>query len=129
VAGNADVGVITAASTVPELQVGQVRAIAMSSPQRLKGAFASCPTWKEQGVDCDIGAWRGAAGITPDQIKYWEGVLSKAVVTKEWNEEADRYFWTEMYLDGDKLKAYLKQEHADMTEILSALGLLKDLAS
>jgi putative tricarboxylic transport membrane protein len=128
VAGNADVGVITAASTVPELVAGQVRAIAMSSPQRLKGVFSSCPTWKEQGVDCDVGAWRGAAGavgITPDQIKYWEGVLSKAVVTKEWNEEADRYFWTEMYLDGDKLKAYLKQEHADMTEILSALGLLK----
>jgi tripartite-type tricarboxylate transporter receptor subunit TctC len=56
-------------------------------------------------------------------------VLSKAVVTKEWNEEADRYFWTEMYLDGDKLKAYLKQEHADVTKILSALGLLKALAS
>jgi hypothetical protein len=30
-----------------------------------------------------------------------------------------------MYLDGDKLKAYLKQEHADMTSILGALGLLK----
>jgi putative tricarboxylic transport membrane protein len=128
VAGNADVGVITAASTVPELEAGQVRAIAMSSPERLKGAFSTCPTWKEQGVDCDVGAWRGAAGavgITADQIKYWEGVLSKAVVTKEWNEEADRYFWSEMYLDGDKLKAYLKQEHADMTAILSALGLLK----
>lgn len=67
----------------------------------------------------------GAVGITADQIKYWEGVLSKAVVTKEWNEEADRYFWSEMYLDGDKLKAYLKQEYADMTAILSALGLLK----
>ncbi|HEY4142790.1 MAG TPA: tripartite tricarboxylate transporter substrate-binding protein [Pseudolabrys sp.] len=128
VAGNADVGVITAASAVPELEAGLVRAIAMSSPERLKGAFASCPTWKEQGVDCDVGAWRGAAGavgIKPDQIKYWEGVLSKAVVTKEWNEEADRYFWSEMYLDSDKLKAYLKQEHADMTSILGALGLLK----
>lgn len=128
VAGNADVGVITAASAVPELQAGQVRAIAMSSPQRLKGTFASCPTWKEQGVDCDVGAWRGAGGATglaSDQIKYWEGVLSKAVVTPEWNEEADRYFWTEMYLDGDRLKDYLKQERADMTEILGALGLLK----
>jgi putative tricarboxylic transport membrane protein len=128
VAGNADVGVITAASVVPELQANQVRAIALSSPMRLSGVFARVPTWKEQGVDCDVGAWRGAAaavGITPEQIKYWQGVLSKAVTTKEWKEEADRFSWTDMYIDGDQLTAYLKKEYAEFEDILGALGLLK----
>jgi putative tricarboxylic transport membrane protein len=128
VAGHSEVGIITAASTVPELKSGQVRAIAVSSPERLLGVFASTPTWKEQGVDSVVGAWRGAAGaadITPEQIKYWQGVLSKAVATKEWKEEAEKFFWTDMYTDGDKLAAYLKQEYAEMKEILGALDLLK----
>jgi putative tricarboxylic transport membrane protein len=128
IAGHSEVGIITAASTAPELQSGEVRAIAVSSPERLHGVFASTPTWKEQGVDSVVGAWRGAAGaadITPDQIKYWQGVLSKAVQTKEWKEEAEKFFWTDMYTDGDKLSAYLKQEYAEMKDILGALGLLK----
>ena len=128
IAGNADVGVITAASTVPELQSEEVCAIAVSAAERLPGVFASAPTWKEQGIDCVIGAWRGAgaaAGLTEDQIDYWRSVLSKAVTTKEWKEEAERFFWTDMYTDGEKLSAYLKQEYSEMEEILGALGLVK----
>lgn len=127
VAGHSDVGAITAASAVPELEAGLVRAIAISSPQRLKGIYASTPTWSEQGVDCVIGSWRGAGapiGVTADQIAFWEGVLSKAVKTKEWNAELDRYFWTEMYLDGPELADYLKREYAEMREMLGDLGLL-----
>jgi putative tricarboxylic transport membrane protein len=127
VAGNADVGAITAASAVPELESKQVRAIAISSPNRLKGVYASTPTWSEQGVDCVIGSWRGAGGpvnITADQIKFWEGVLSKAVKTKEWNAELDRFFWTEMYLDGPALADYLKAEYEEMRVMLKDLGLL-----
>jgi putative tricarboxylic transport membrane protein len=127
VAGNADVGAITAASAVPELEAGQVRAIAISSPQRLPGVFASAPTWNELSVDCVIGSWRGAAGpvgLTEDQVRFWQGVLAAAVQTKEWNAELGRHFWTEMYLDGDALTTYLKQEYAEMKEMLGDLGLL-----
>ncbi len=93
----------------------------------MKGIYASTPTWSEQGVDCVIGSWRGAGapiGVTADQIAFWEGVLSKAVKTKEWNAELDRYFWTEMYLDGPELADYLKREYAEMREMLGDLGLL-----
>jgi putative tricarboxylic transport membrane protein len=127
VAGNADVGAITAASAVPELQSGQVRSIAVSSPIRLSGVFASSPTWKEQGVDCVLGSWRGAAGapaITADQVKFWQGVLSAAVGTKEWKAELDRHFWLEMYLDGEALAAYMSAEYDEMKEMLGDLGLL-----
>jgi putative tricarboxylic transport membrane protein len=126
-AGNADVGVVTAASAVPEIEAGQLRCIAITSPQRLAGVYASAPTWKEQGVDCVIGSWRGAGGtegISDAQVKYWEDVLSQAVKTREWSEELDRYFWTEMYLDGSALHDYLKQEESEMTSALEELGLL-----
>jgi putative tricarboxylic transport membrane protein len=127
VAGGCDVGIVTAASAVPELQSGQVRAIAITGAQRLAGIYASVPTWKEQSVDCVIGSWRGGAGvegISAESVKYWEGVLSKAVRTNAWKEECEKYFWTEMYLDGDALQDYLKTEYAEMRAALRDLGLL-----
>jgi putative tricarboxylic transport membrane protein len=90
--------------------------------------FAAVPTWKEQGVECDVGAWRGAAaavGIAPGPIGFWQQLLSRAVRTEEWKEEAERYSWTDMYVDGDALEAYLKKEYAEFEEILGDLGLLK----
>jgi putative tricarboxylic transport membrane protein len=50
VAGHADMGAITAASAVPELQARQLRAVATSSPARLPGPYAAAPTWSEQGL-------------------------------------------------------------------------------
>jgi putative tricarboxylic transport membrane protein len=125
--GNADVGVITAASAVPELEAGQVRAIAVSSPARLTRAYARTPTWREQGVDCVIGSWRGVAAagdITADHIAFWQEILSRAVATQEWKAELDRHFWTGMYLDGPALAGHLRREHDEMTELLGELGLL-----
>ena len=126
-AGNSDVGVVTAASAVPELQSGQARSIAVTAPTRLHGVFASSLTWKEQSVDCVIGSWRGGAGvagISAASVRYWEGVLSEAVRTKEWKEECEKYFWTEMYLDGAELKSYLDTEYSDFKAALGDLGLL-----
>lgn len=127
VAGNADVGAITAASAAPELEAGLIRAIAVSSPQRLPGVFAACPTWLEQGIDCVLGAWRGVAGaadITIEQSEFWRGVLSAATHTKEWRSELERHLWTDMYLDGEALDRYLIKEHIEIKAMLGALGLL-----
>jgi len=125
--GHADIGVVTAASAVPELEAGQARAVAISSPERLTGVYAATPTWREQGVDCVIGSWRGVAapvGITTGQIAFWQDVLSRAVRTNEWQAALAQHFWTAMYLDGPELAAYLKQERAEMTTMLGELGLL-----
>src|ERR1700704_393810 len=77
IAGNADVGAITAASAVPELKAGTLRTIGISSPARLGGPYAAAPTWVEQGVDCLIGSWRGAngpPGLDNAPIACWQGV-------------------------------------------------------
>ena len=126
-AGHADVGAITAASPVPELAAGRLRAIGISSKARIGGPYAHTPTWIEQGVDCVIGSWRGvsgAAGINHEQIEFWRTVLAVAVKTAEWKTDLARHFWTEMYLDGEELRTYLKREREDMRKVLDGLGLL-----
>ncbi len=127
VAGRADVGAITAASAVPELQSGVLRAVGVSAPARLPGVYSPAPTWAEQGVDCVIASWRGASGppgMSAEQIAFWERVLSAVTRTAEWQADLDRHFWTAMYLDGAALRDYLARERAEMKSVLGGLGLL-----
>lgn len=127
VAGHAEVGAITAASAVPELEAGALRAVGISSPTRLPGPYAGVPTWSEQGVDCIIGSWRGASGppgLGAAETAFWQATLAAATRTVQWRRDLERHFWTAMYLDGAELRAYLERERSDMRAVLGELGLL-----
>jgi putative tricarboxylic transport membrane protein len=127
VAGHSDVGAITAASAVPELEANRLCAIAISSPTRLPGPYEAAPTWIEQSVDCVVGSWRGASGppeLGTAEIAFWQAMLAAATQSKEWKSDLERHFWTEMYLDGAELQQYLKRERSEMKTVLGELGLL-----
>jgi len=127
VAGHADVGAVTAASAVPELEAGRVRAIGISAPARLPGSYAAAPTWQEQGVDCVVGSWRGASGppaLAAAQIAFWETALAAVVRTAQWQRDLARHFWTSMHLDGARLRDYLARERTEMRAVLGELGLV-----
>lgn len=127
VAGNADVGAITAASAVKELSSGELRAIGISSPVRLPGVYAATPTWSEQSIDCVVGSWRGVSGpegLSRAQIAFWEGLLSATVATAAWKSDLAAHFWTATYMDGAALRDHLRAERADMRTVLDGLRLL-----
>lgn len=126
IAKNAEVGAITAVSAVPAIAAGEVRAIAVSAPQRLPGAYANTPTWTELGVDCVIGTWRGvigAADITPAQSAYWRQVLRAAGSTPEWTALLADQYWGNTWLDGEALLHFLDQERQTLGTQLRDLGL------
>jgi putative tricarboxylic transport membrane protein len=128
VAGSADVAAVTAASVLTELNAGRLRLIAISSPARLPAPFADTPTWKEQSADCVIGAWRGVtgpAGLTADQVRFWEGVLREATEQPVWQEELKRLSWSPMYREGVELHGYLESERSEFAAVLGGLGLLR----
>jgi putative tricarboxylic transport membrane protein len=131
VAGRALLGAVTAASAVPELAAGTLRALAVSGPARLGGPYADVPTWTEQGVDCEVGSWRGVSGppeLPAEAAAFWRRVLAGATRTPEWQDALARHFWTGMYLDGDALNAYFSRERTDMRGVLAGLGLLRGRA-
>jgi putative tricarboxylic transport membrane protein len=127
VAGKADVCAVTAASATKEIAAGAMRALAVSAPQRLAGAYARTPTWIEQSVDCVIGAWRGVSGaraITRAQIGFWEGILAAAVATGEWRDALENYYWTPLHVAGAALREQLRRERVERKAMLGELGLL-----
>jgi putative tricarboxylic transport membrane protein len=127
IAQRAEVAAITAVSAAQALADGRLRAIAVSSPQRLSGPYADTPTWKELGVDCIIGTWRGvigAADITPAQIQYWRQVLRSATAAPEWAAVLAEQYWGDTWLDGDPLNRFLDQERLALGAQLQGLGLV-----
>jgi putative tricarboxylic transport membrane protein len=128
IAGKADVCAVTAASVLNELKNGRLRVIGITAPARLSGAFADAPTWKEQGADCVIGAWRGAtgpAGLGAAEVSFWQNLLKSAVAQPVWAEELSRLSWSPLFQAGPALAAYLEKERAEFVAVLGDLGLLK----
>jgi len=128
IAGTADLCAVTAASVLAELKNGRLRVIGMTAPERLAGAFADAPTWKEQGADCVIGAWRGAtgpAGLGAPEISFWQQLLQGAVAQPTWIEELSRLSWSPLFQVGTALSTYLEKERAEFVAVLGYLGLLK----
>jgi putative tricarboxylic transport membrane protein len=117
------------ASTIaPQVQAGRLRAIGISSEQRIGGALADVPTWREQGVDAAFSNWRGVIGpkgMTPEQIQYWDGVLAKTVETQEWKDEVQRSQLTDHYLASHEAGEFLAAENDKLVGIMRKLGLAK----
>lgn len=128
VAGHAEMAVVTATSAVPELEAGTLRAIAVSAPTRLDGPFATAPSWREAGVDCVVGTWRGViapAGVSPAAIAFWDHALSAAAASPAWQAELARHHWSGPYLGSAATRDFLAEQAVLIGDALRALGLVR----
>jgi putative tricarboxylic transport membrane protein len=128
IAGSADICAVTAASVLPELKGGRLHLIGITAPSRLSDAFSGVPTWKEQGAECVVGAWRGVTGpasLGAAEVSFWEGLLKRATEQPVWSNELARLSWSAMFQVGTDLHAHLEKERAEFVGVLGELGLLK----
>jgi putative tricarboxylic transport membrane protein len=126
--GHIDLVVIGAVNAVPHVGSGRMRVLAVASPQRLGGALAAVPTWKEQGVDLAYGSWRavfGPKGLTPAQVSYWESALRKVTQSAEWKADLEKNYWSDDFVTGAALKKDIEQEYAATRAVLVDIGLAK----
>ena len=113
---------------VQHLVSGKLRSLAVSAPQRLGGAFAVVPTWKEQGVNAVSSSWRGLMGprgMTAEQIAYWDRVLLALTKTEDWRKDLQDNYWDEGYADAKTTRKRLDEEYAEYKAILTELGAAK----
>lgn len=126
--GHLDVMVSSASTPLPQIQSGQLRAIAVAAPHRLGVNYANVPVWKEMGINVVASFWRGVIGpkgMTPAQIAYWETELARVVQTEEWKKyEVDELLESD-YRNSVESKKFLQSEYADHKAILTELGLAK----
>lgn len=107
---------------------GDVRVIAVLSPQRMAPPFDKFPTAKEQGVDAIGANWRGfyAPGhMSDDAYKFWVDAIQKAYVSPEWKTIMKQGGIEPLDLSGEKFQAFVKASIADIRSISKDIGLIK----
>lgn len=126
--GHVDVVNTGLGNMVAHLRTGKLRTLAISSPKRMWGDFASIPTWREQGVPADSSSWRGLMGpkgMTPQQIAYWDKVLAAMAATDDWKKELEENFWVNGYVNAQAARKRLDEEYIEYRTVLTEVGLAK----
>jgi putative tricarboxylic transport membrane protein len=109
-----------------QIKAGKLRAIGVTSPQRLPGV--DVPTFKEQGIDLVLTNWRSVVappGITAEQKKALADVIDKMVKSAEWKDILKQKGWDDAYMPADAFATFLKQEQARVDAVLKSVGLVK----
>ncbi|MDE2605374.1 MAG: tripartite tricarboxylate transporter substrate binding protein [Burkholderiales bacterium] len=123
--GNVTVGGSGYSEFAEYIKAGRMKAIAVTSPQRLKGV--DVPTLREQGINVELGNWRGvygAPGITPPQRAALTDMVLRAVKTKAWQEALEKNDWTPALMSGPEFDRFVDDEFAKLRATMVKAGMV-----
>jgi putative tricarboxylic transport membrane protein len=123
--GHVTAGVSGLSEWIGQIQSGELRALAISSPERIKGV--DIPTLKEQNVNVDLANWRAVVappGIDDAQKKALVDAIDAMVKSDGWKKVLADKDWMDLYMSGDEFTKYLADENARVSAILKTLGLV-----
>lgn len=106
------------------IKSGQLRALAISAPERVAGV--DIPTFKEQGYDVELVNWRGFvanSAASPEDLKALDDAIAKATASESWKTIVKERAWVDMYLSANDFKMFLDTERPRLEAILGELNL------
>ena len=110
------------------MESGDLRAIAVMSPERLGGPLAEVSTAKEQGID-GIGAnWRGfyaPGGMSDEAYTYWADQIHAMYETPEWKATMEQNALAPLDLTGEEFEGFVAESVASITAISKEIGLIE----
>ncbi|MFM6987005.1 MAG: tripartite tricarboxylate transporter substrate binding protein [Hydrogenophaga sp.] len=124
--GNVTVGGSGYSEFQQYIESGKMKAIAVTSGQRIKG-MESIPTLKEQGIDVEIGNWRGvygAAGITAQQRAALTDMVVKATRSKAWQDALVKNNWTSALLTGKAFDEFVDKDFSTLRATMVRAGMV-----
>jgi putative tricarboxylic transport membrane protein len=124
VGGHVTCGVSGLGEFSEQIKGGRMRALAVSAPRREEGI----PTLKEQGIDVELGNWRGvfgAPGITRGQRDNLVKMVRTATETPAWKNTLEKLGWTGVFLGGDDYKKFIDEDTKRVAGIIDSLGIRK----
>ena len=123
--GNVSIGGSGMSEFAPYIADGKMRAIGVTAAQRLPDS--QVPTLKEQGIDVEIGNWRGvygAPGLNPAQRKALTDMVLAAVKSASWQEALKKNDWTPAVLSGEAFAKFVDDEFAALRAIMAKAGMV-----
>ncbi|MGJ7579016.1 Bug family tripartite tricarboxylate transporter substrate binding protein [Variovorax sp. RHLX14] len=123
--GNVTIGGSGYSEFAEYIGAGKMKAVAVTSATRLAGS--DVPTLKEQGIDVELGNWRGiygAPGISADQRKKLIDMVVAALKTPAWIDAAKKNDWTPAVLTGDAFGKFVDDEFASLRATMAKSGMI-----
>ena len=124
--GHVTAGVSGYGEFAAQIEAGELRALAISAPERVDGI--DVPTLKEQGVDVELLNWRGVMappGISEEQRAALLEVVDRLHASEAWQKALEENQWDDVYLAGDDFAAFLEEEVQRVRSVLKEIGLVQ----
>lgn len=126
--GHIDIVSASTPNVVSQLKAGSIRLLAVATPERLPGALASVPTWREQGVDATFTSVQGVLGpknMSAEQRKYWQNAIARLSELDEWKAFLASQYWRPMYLASTQTEKYMEVNYEATRALLHDLNVLR----
>ena len=125
IGGNVSIGGSGMSEFAEYIKAGKMRAIAVTSDERLAGV--AIPTLKEQGINVVIGHWRGvygAPGISTAQRDALITLIGNVVKSPGWQEALKKNDWTPAVLTGSAFASFVDLEFSRLRDIMGKAGMV-----
>jgi putative tricarboxylic transport membrane protein len=107
---------------------GDVRVIAVLSPERLPGEFAEFPTAREQGIDAIGANWRGfyaPGNMSDDAYNAWVGLISELYASDSWKGIMAANGLAPLDLQGAEFQQFVAGSVQKIQDISKEIGIIK----
>lgn len=124
--GHVSAGVSGLGEFEQQIAAGQLRALAISAPERLEGV--DVPTLREQGIDIDLVNWRGVVAppnLTEEQRQALIQTVEAMATSEPWRETLEQRNWMDLLLTGDEFAEFLNQDRTRVEATLRDIGLVE----
>ena len=124
--GNVTIGGSGFSEFAEYITAGKMLPIGVTSPKRLKG-LEKVATLKEQGINVEIGNWRGVyggPGLSAAQRNALVELVQKATKSAAWQEALEKNGWTPAWLAGDEFANFVDAEFASLRATMVKSGMV-----
>lgn len=122
--GHVDAVTVSPGEVAQHVLAGKLRILAVMADQRMSGALANAPTFKERGIDLTVGAWRGLAvpkGTPDDAVQKLRAMARKAAAEPAFRETLERANLGYSYAEGDVFLKQILQDREMFKPILAKM--------
>lgn len=124
--GHVTAGISGLGEWIGQIKAGQLRALAVSSPEPIAGV--DIKTLGQQGIAVELSNWRAVVappGVSAAQRTAITEAVTKAAKSPQWAKVLDERGWMDLFMSGDAFKSFLEGENVRVTKILKEIGLVQ----